>query len=550
MSLQKIAVIDSTDDKRIETIKSVTKYFGIYEAPPNAATRNHFFDRVLLPKLQYDDVKNSLICRGKVINYMTKTELIAALSEDIILETKMLGTRGHREVQQLEIMYSSLSKKSNKKDALAVLKLIDVMWAPLREMQAESNASILAKNISINNKAAMTIESDYVDWRKRVAEKREQMAPLPLPWNNSLEIQLHGTTPRGPTISTPRGYEAAMQVAAGSSHACLVHKSGQLYTWGLGAAGRLGLNLTNTSGDPQSDITKPHLVQALIGRPVLSVACGFSHTGAVLSGGELYMWGSAVSGKCGLGDVVGRSECYCSVPTRVMVGADDKRVAKLSCGAAHSAVVTERGRLYVFGCGDGGRLGLGEGVNGTVYEPMLVTALLHERMRSVSCGNTTTIAVSALTQEMVGEDGAKLRKMCGGRVYVTGSGNVLGIQYNVMTLLEELKNIPVKQVSAGYQHSALVTVEGELYCWGHNKAGCCGQSDKILFIPRPTVVRCMYSMPDNIGLGCRTRQSSTYNSRDSSLAVNGNTGGVGLKEVTCTQLDRQVREHFIVILYI
>jgi hypothetical protein len=31
----------------------------------------------------------------------------------------------------------------------------------------------------------------------------------------NLEIMLHGVTPRGPEITTPRGFEAAVQVAAG-----------------------------------------------------------------------------------------------------------------------------------------------------------------------------------------------------------------------------------------------------------------------------------------------------------------------------------------------
>ena len=472
---------------------------------------------------------------------MTKMELIMILYDDILLETKMLGEKGHRAVKQLEALYTTLAKRTNKKESLIILARIDVIWAPLREMQAEMNAANLAKKIENENKIALKIESDYTDWRQRIAEKREDMDPVLSPRGENMEITLHGVTPRGPGIFTPRGYEAGVQVSAGASHACLVHKSGQLYTWGVGAAGRLGLDLTRSDGNPQSDATSPQVVQALSGRPILRVSCGYSHTGAVLSGGELYMWGSTVTGKCGLGDIVEKAECYCAVPTKVLVGVDDRRVAKLSCGSAHTAVVTERGQLYVFGCGDGGRLGLGKDMHDCVYKPVLVQSLSHERIGSVSCGNSTTIAVTMIRSEMTGGDGARYKKLCGGQVYVAGSGNVLGQQYDTMTLLECMNDTPVKQASAGYQHSSLVTADGELYCWGHNKGGCCGKSEKILFLPVPTVVDCLNTRASNIALGCMARQCSTYNSREASNAVNGVKGGNGFKEVSCTQLDRQVQ---------
>jgi alpha-tubulin suppressor-like RCC1 family protein len=271
------------------------------------------------------------------------------------------------------------------------------------------------------------------------------------------------------------------------------------------------------------------------------VACGYSHTGAVVSGGELYMWGSTVTGKCGLGDIVDKGvECFCSIPTRILVGSDDKRVAKLSCGAAHSAVITERGYLYVFGCGDGGRLGLGSDQLGNKYVPTIVDSLKHERIGSVSCGNSTTIVVTIMKPEMVGEEGARYKKICGGKVYMAGAGNVLGIQCNSMTLLEgELADNPVKQASAGFQHTVLVTSEGEMYCWGHNKGGCCGASEKITFLKKPLAIKCLHTKASNLARSCVSKQSSTTNSRDALYAVDGLMTGKGLKEITCTQYDLQ-----------
>ena len=160
--------------------------------------------------------------------------------------------------------------------------------------------------------------------------------------------------------------------------------------WGVGVSGRLGLDLTE-GGDAQRDVVKPTIVQALIGHPIVKVACGQSHSAAVTLNGELFVWGSAANGKLGLGSEVRGQECFCSLPTRVLIGNNDRRILKVACGSAHSAIITEGGQLYVFGCGDGGRLGLGAGKFETVYEAVLVESLLHERITSVSCGNTSTV---------------------------------------------------------------------------------------------------------------------------------------------------------------
>lgn len=66
---------------------------------------------------------------------------------------------------------------------------------------------------------------------------------------------------------------------------------------------------------------------------------------------------------------------------------------KISCGAAHTACVTASGQLFVWGCGDGGRLGLGEERMGHQFEPVLVEALASagEKIGSVSCGNSHTL---------------------------------------------------------------------------------------------------------------------------------------------------------------
>jgi alpha-tubulin suppressor-like RCC1 family protein/Ca2+-binding EF-hand superfamily protein len=526
------------EELKVDCIKTVCKYFNVWEPPPNPATRMQYFEKELLIKVEYDQVKFCLKMRGKQMIDKTKLEMMEELYQDILLEKKLLGERAHKAIRELETQVSNLLKRKRDKLANKVASRIDQMWAPLREVQAETKAKAISKAISDEHGANYKIEKDFEDWRIRAAEKREELQPQFTGRGNSLDIKLSGVTPRGPTLYEPRGFEAATQIAAGTAHACLVHKSGQLYSWGVGISGRLGLDLTE-GGDPQTDAPMPRVVQALSGRPVIRVSCGYSHTGAILAGGDLYMWGSAASGKCGLGVIVDSEECYCSIPTRVIVGVEDKRIKKVSCGSAHSAVVTESGHLYIYGCGDTGRLGLGKSKYETVYIPTMVESLRDERIANVSCGNSTTIVCTEIKHQMVGKKGATFKQLGGGKVYLAGSQNVFGKQYDEFTKLESMDRVVIKQVSAGFRHSALVSAEGELFCWGFNLNSCCGTADIANFIEHPTIIPSLFTNAVNIGFKKDSYQSSTYNNRTANYALNGNTEGYGLKQCTSTQMDSQ-----------
>eukprot|EP01036_Dinobryon_divergens_P039279 gene39279-51754_t len=363
----------------------------------------------------------------------------------------------------------------------------------------------------------MRKEENYIKWRKRIKDQRENMKEKFTPIVNSLEIKVSGITPRAGGMQTPRG--------------------GQLYSWGVGAAGRLGLDVTE-QGDPQKDVDKPRVVQSLIGIPILKISCGYSHSGAVASGGDLYLWGSAASGKCGLGESVKAQDCFCSIPTVISLG-QGIRARKVACGSMHTAVVTEAGQLYVFGCGDGGRLGLGWGRRDTVYVPRLVECVLHERLSSVSCGNSSTIVVTEIRQDWQGDTETRYRAVTGGKVYIAGSGNVFGQFYEEFTLLKSMEKYPIKQVAAGYQHSVLLTADGEVYSWGNNKGICCGHSPHVHFVEHPTRMACLYQGVRNLSIGCTAEQSSTYNNREATAACNGDKSGFGIRKVTSTQQDPQ-----------
>ena len=156
---------------------------------------------------------------------------------------------------------------------------------------------------------------------------------------------------------------------------------------------------------------RPTLVETLSGRRVVSVSAGYTHTCAVLAGGSVVTWGSAVSGKLGLGEYTDEHECFCPTPTPVTIPAGRRvsfdeffsafvlcsrpvtvedthsgeqlirtfvslfQVKMISAGHSHTGCVTMRGEVYMWGCGDSGRLGLGRPL-----QTMFVCGLLCKKL--------------------------------------------------------------------------------------------------------------------------------------------------------------------------
>lgn len=68
-----------------------------------------------------------------------------------------------------------------------------------------------------------------------------------------------------------------------------------MFSWGEGEDGKLG------HGNRLS-YDKPKLVEALKSKRIRDIACGSSHSAAITSCGELYCWGLGEYGRLGLGD--------------------------------------------------------------------------------------------------------------------------------------------------------------------------------------------------------------------------------------------------------
>lgn len=164
--------------------------------------------------------------------------------------------------------------------------------------------------------------------------------------NQNHEIEVSGITSRGASRKLFSGGSGVLQIAAGSRHAVAISETGRLYSWGVSTFGRLGSNLALK----QKDQKKPQLLSTVQHLRFKMVSCGYSHSAACTWDGQLMVWGSACTGKLGL-QVPAEFECFAVSPSIVVLPGVSrcKGIRKISCGAGHTAAVTEDGQLFIWG---------------------------------------------------------------------------------------------------------------------------------------------------------------------------------------------------------
>jgi hypothetical protein len=192
---------------------------------------------------------------------------------------------------------------------------------------------------------------------------------------------------------------SAQQLACGRSagHIALVTTSGKCFTWGKGEYGELGVTLSSTAS---ATTDRLHHVQSIGTRssPVVVVSVGNSHTAVATADGRLFAWGGNWSGQLGVGaakrgGVVDKRLRFCFPAPTAVEALNNVQVARVSCGAAHTGVISADGQLFTFGCGDGGRLGLGS--NEDASSPQLVMALVDMVVLDVCCGSWHSLCLAA-----------------------------------------------------------------------------------------------------------------------------------------------------------
>ncbi|MDP2438176.1 MAG: hypothetical protein Q8P67_20730 [archaeon] len=171
------------------------------------------------------------------------------------------------------------------------------------------------------------------------------------------------------------------KIACGTAHCLAISRTGQVYSWGQGRHGELG------HGDRVSACPSPQVVRSLQYIPALKIACGRHHSLALTRDNRaVYSWGCGDEGRLGLGEA--RNQWEPRHITRL-----EEEVARIAAGGFHSAAITTSGHLYTWGSGKFGQLGHLNQKDRLL--PTVVEALSALRIVRVACDMLYSAVVSA-----------------------------------------------------------------------------------------------------------------------------------------------------------
>jgi len=143
----------------------------------------------------------------------------------------------------------------------------------------------------------------------------------------------------------------------------LIHCNGTVTSFGHNGCGEAAVGSFR-------DVQVPTRVQSLTHERVKSVAHGQVHTMFLTESDKLYASGSNLNGRCGIQNTnAQQSTSFYTVPTLVTFFEQLRPVA-VSCGYAHTIVLTKSNDVYTFGTSNEGQCA--HGAFGTAEFPSLV----------------------------------------------------------------------------------------------------------------------------------------------------------------------------------
>ena len=267
-------------------------------------------------------------------------------------------------------------------------------------------------------------------------------------WGNGDEgrLGINIVTNKFTPVTTFAGGTNWKQVSSGSRYCAAIKTDGTLWTWGLGTYGQLGDNTATNKLTPVTTFAG--------GTNWKQVSSGYKHCAAIKTDGTLWTWGRGADGQLGDNTVTDKS-----TPVTTFAGGTNWK--QVSSGGAQCAAIKTDGTLWTWGLGTYGQLGDNTITNKSTP---VTTFAGGTNWKQVSSGGAHCAAIKT-----------------DGTLWTWGNGSYGRLGINTITS----KFTPVttfaggtnwKQVSGGNRHCAAIKTDGTLWTWGNGSYGQLGDN--------------------------------------------------------------------------
>lgn len=235
--------------------------------------------------------------------------------------------------------------------------------------------------------------------------------------------------------------------------------------WGMGLNKDSQLGFQRTQHDRHKSyeyVLEPSPVSLPLAKPqetrVLQVSCGRAHSLVLTDSEGVFSMGNNAYGQCGRKII--EDEVYSGSHVVHRIEGFDSRVSQVVCGQDHSLFLTESGSVYACGWGADGQTGLGHH-NKTAFPVRVGGDLEGVKVQQVNTYGDCSLAVSA-------------------EGHVFGWGNSEYLQLASVTQTTQLSSprlLPLKgvgkltQAACGGTQVAVLNEDGEVFVWGYGILG-------------------------------------------------------------------------------
>jgi len=174
----------------------------------------------------------------------------------------------------------------------------------------------------------------------------------------------------------------------------------------------------------------------------------------LLENGTMYLWGVNTYGQLGFGHVETQKSPQF---LKIQGGAhSDTRVAKVACGASHTAFVMKDGSFWICGRNDNSELGCGH----TAHQYVPIKIEFDTRILHVACGWGHNLVIDEAGVLYGWGDNTQFQ------VGTKDHDNKISPVKIQLPFGDDEQASPVVQIGVGYKHSMAMTSDGSYFTWG------------------------------------------------------------------------------------